>query len=93
MADDAYFEDTPDEAAPETSKEESADAKTALLPKDFFGSKELEVGKECKVRIESIMDDEVQVSYVPHEDKSEMESEMPTAPGDEEMAGLMADMG
>lgn len=86
MADEAYFEDAAD-TAPETAPEESntSETQTALLPKDFFGSKPLEVGTECKVRIEKIMDDEVQVAYVPHGTKEESDDGMP--------ADLMEDMG
>lgn len=45
---------------------------SALLPKSFFGSKELKVGSECKVKIEHLWEDEVEVSYVKHDkDKDE----------------------
>lgn len=38
--------------------------KTALLPKSFFGDKDLEPGKTCKVEVVHIYEDEVEVKYV-----------------------------
>ena len=92
------YTDGPETAAPTTDKadaesemEDSADdSDTALLPKTFFGSKELVVGKECKVKIERIMPEEVQVKYVPHgtdeETPAEDAGEAPGAEKDEMMA-------
>lgn len=96
MADENMYEDQAD-MAPETPEEETQDeseSKTALLPKEFFGSKELEVGKECTVKIEKVFEDEVQVSYVPHgkseDDSGKMGKGMPAK---DEMASMMEDMG
>src|SRR5262245_32454072 len=62
-------EDTGDEGNDEA--DENMGSETSLLPKAFFGDKPLEVGTECKVRIEHVYDDEVEVSYVPHEEEDE----------------------
>lgn len=42
------------------------DSQEALVPREFFMGKDLEVGKKCEVRIEGIYDDEIAISYVPH---------------------------
>lgn len=88
MADD-YMSDTDTAAAPEvdTPTEETSDTKTSLLPIAFFQGKELEPGTECKVRIESVEDDQVQVSYVPHteEESEEAVAEMPESPPETDM--------
>jgi hypothetical protein len=39
---------------------------TALLPRSFFQGKDLEVGSKCKIKVEGIFDDEIEVSYVRH---------------------------
>lgn len=70
---------------------EQTETQTALLPKDFFGDKELAVGNECKVKIEKIYDDEVQVSYVPHETQDEAAPEESAMPS--ETPDMMGDMG
>lgn len=59
------------------SEESEGDAgpETALLPKSLFQGKELEPGSTCKIKIESIMGDEVEVSYVKHEEKEEKKEE------------------
>ena len=63
------------------------EAVTALLPRDFFPETP-EVGKVCKVRVERLLDEQAEVSYVKDEKKSEPEApEMEMA--DAEMAGLM----
>lgn len=69
------------DAAETTPGDDSPESNTALLPKSFFKDKELEVGKECKVRIEHVFEDEVEVSYVEHDDTSN--SSM-----DDSMAGI-----
>lgn len=47
-----------------TENSESNDnSKTALLPKEFFGGKELNIGDECKVKAVHIYEDEVEVAY------------------------------
>lgn len=46
--------------------DEGEENETSLLPKSFFRGKDLEIGKTCKVKIEGIYEDEVEISYVPH---------------------------
>ena len=70
--------------------EDESDSQTALLPKEFFGSKELAVGKEWKVRIQKILEDEVQVKYVPHsDDESESSTENTVEEADDMDAEMM----
>lgn len=59
------------------SEESEGDAgpETALLPKSLFQGKELEPGSTCKIKIESIMGDEVEVSYVKHDEKGDDKKE------------------
>lgn len=75
-----YYDDAPegDSAPPakpggDQMQEQEGSPQTAVLPKDFFGSKELKVGNTCEVRIDRIMDKEVAVSYVPHDEGDEGE--------------------
>ena len=94
MADENMYEDQAD-MAPETPEEETQDeseSKTALLPKEFFGSKDKSVGDVCKIRVKKIYESEVMVEYVEH-DKSDdqSEGEMPATSG--EMDVMMSDMG
>jgi len=67
---------------------EDKGSRTALIPTEFFGDKELEPGTECTVRIERVLDGQVQVAYVPHE---EGDAELGLGPeeGDPEMAEYM----
>lgn len=98
-ASDATPPETSDNAAPEEGAEdkEGMGEDTALLPKTFFGDKPLEPGTECKVKIEHVYDDEVEVSYVPHdqEEAAEGESNDNTAPApnmaaaQEQLGGMM----
>ena len=55
--------------------EDRSATETALLPKAFFGNKPLEIGRECKVRIAEVLDDQVRVEYVPHQESEPAESE------------------
>lgn len=75
---DSESSDTPvGGAAEQTSTDNSPEKNTALLPKSFFKDKELEVGNECKVRIERVYDDDVEVSKSGEEyKKPEMENAM-----------------
>jgi hypothetical protein len=78
---DMMYSDGPD-SPPTTDageKTESNDEgeQTGLLPKSFFGSKELTPGKQCKVEIVKTYDDEVQVKYIAHNGDSK-ESESPS---------------
>lgn len=78
METDYYSPEDNHDAAVGTSEDAAPEAKTALLPKSFFPDKELEVGKECKVRVEQVYEDEVEVAYVKHdtEPKPEMDESM-----------------
>lgn len=79
MADDSgedyYSDNAPtDQAAPAKPDE---NAPTALIPKSFFGGKNLMPGKECEIRVEQVMEDQVSVSYVSDsEEESERDEEM-----------------
>lgn len=48
------------------SEDEANEQETALLPRSFFQGKDLEVGKTCKIKVEGIFEDEIEVSYVRH---------------------------
>lgn len=75
MRDEMYPAAESPEPESEDSKSEDEGQETALLPRSLFTGKDLKVGSECKIRVESIHDDEVEVSYVPHKDKKEDKSE------------------
>jgi len=77
-----------DDAGMQVDNPSESSAQTALLPTDFFQGKELEPGSECKVRIERVLDGQVEVTYVPH-GTEEPEVGEETGPEDEEMAGYM----
>ena len=76
-----------DDSGMELNNPSEGSAQTALLPTDFFQGKELTPGTECSVRIERVLDGQVEVTYVPHGAEPEVGAE-PT-PEDEEMAGYM----
>jgi hypothetical protein len=68
-----YMMEDEDMSAP--SMERKSSKETALLPKSFFpDSKEVEPGKICKVRVERVLEDEVEVSYV-RKDKDDEDDE------------------
>jgi hypothetical protein len=73
MADDYYPDQGGDQGAADQGDQTSdtPDAQTALLPKTIFGDKPLEVGSECTFKIEHVYNDEVEVSYVPHDEGQE----------------------
>lgn len=71
MADEMY----PAAESPDSSEKEDDGQETALLPKSLFPDKALKVGSECKIRVESIHDDEVEVSYVSHKEGKEEKKE------------------
>lgn len=84
--DNSYYgngSDTPDEAGAQSpdstqnSSEPTDNAQTALLPKEFFGDKELNVGDECKIKIVHIYEDEVEVEYE-MDDKPDSEESTPS---------------
>lgn len=76
--DQNYYSDEPGEPKEpvEDKEREESDEETALLPKSLFGDKELEPGKQCKVEIVAVYDDEVEVKYVPHDDSESDDEEM-----------------
>ena len=76
-----------DSPTPDTEGDK-VEGETALLPKSLFAGKDLTVGSECKVKIEHVFGDEVEVSYVPHDDEESGE----TKPDNESMEGAMAKM-
>lgn len=55
------------------AKEDQSDTKTALLPIAFFQGKDLKPGGICSVKIESVRDDQCEVSYVPHQEEEKQE--------------------
>jgi len=62
MPDDSMYDDGED--SPTKEKTKSKDGNTALLPKSFFPSdKPLEPGNTCTVRVERVLDDQVEVTY------------------------------
>lgn len=69
----------------------SGEESTALLPTDFFQGKELTPGAECKVRIRRVLQDQVEVTYVPHGDAEPDigDEQEASEPKDEEMSGYM----
>lgn len=69
----------------DTPQSEDSDNKTALVPTDFFQGKDLTPGTTCSVKIERVLDGQVEVSYVPHAEEESMEGES----GDQEMASYM----
>jgi len=95
MADEDFYSDGSESSEPATTetttKPDAGEEHTALLPKSFFGSKELEPGKRCQVEIEKVYGDEVQVSYVPPTSKSEPPKETAPAPEPDSMASMMED--
>lgn len=71
MSDGFSDAEVPSKTSPETNEKTDSGESTALLPKAFFSGKELTPGNECKVRIQKVYDDQVEVSYVPHSDTEE----------------------
>lgn len=71
---DTYNQATPDDGdgddvgmeIPETTPKE--DARTALIPLDFFQSKELKPGAVCKIKISRLLEGQAEVTYVPHDE-------------------------
>lgn len=72
------------EAAPEPEKDSEGGAATSLLPKDFFGGKELKPGVRCEVEVARVTDGQVLVKKVP-------ESEYKASPEPESMMDAMMD--
>lgn len=66
---DMYDEATDSTQA--TPPKEDSGAPTGLLSKDFFMGKEPKPGDICSVKVEKIYDDQVEVSYIPHDGSSD----------------------
>jgi hypothetical protein len=75
-----------DDLGMEVDNPTEGEAQTALLPTEFFQGKDLQPGKTCKVRIERVLEGQVEVTYVPHEAEVGEEEE---GPSDTEMSGYM----
>lgn len=73
MADDAG-EESGESPAQDNPAEEKSESKTALLPIAFFQGKELKPGTTCSVKIESVHDDQCEVSYVAHDQEESKET-------------------
>jgi hypothetical protein len=90
MADDYMSDSGPTEGGnptpPPEEGEEQAESKTALLPISFFEGKELTPGTECKVRVEGVQEDQVEVSYVPHTEEVAPEGSEAELPPEDFMA-------
>jgi len=93
---DTYNQATPDGGddddvgmeIPETTPKD--DARTALIPLDFFQNKELKPGSVCKIKISRLLEGQAEVTYVPHEAPAPGEEEEEAAePPDEEMSEYM----
>jgi len=82
MEDDYMSEGMEGGAPAEAEPTDKEGARTALLPIDFFQGKTLEPGSVCSVRIEEVLEDQVSVTYVPHEEEeaAEVAPEMAAAP-------------
>jgi hypothetical protein len=85
---DDFYQTEGRQKEPDGSMEES-DENTTLVPKSFFGGKDLEVGKKCEVEVVALYEDEVEVKYVKHKDKEEK----PDEPEREDMEDPFARMG
>lgn len=72
----------------DTPTSEKKATRTALIPNEFFGDKELKPGTECTIRIERVLDGQVSVAYVEHEDEEVGLGEEPEV-GDPEMDQYM----
>lgn len=74
-----YFSDAEEATEPaDNPAEEKDEAKTALIPIDFFQGKDIAPGSTCTIRIEQAMDDQVSVSYVSSEEPEMEEVETET---------------
>jgi len=65
------------EAAPggneQPPRQEDTKPSTGLLPKEFFGGKEVKPGDECMGRVAAVHEDEVSVEYLGDEEDKEKE--------------------
>lgn len=76
---DDYYSDSMESSSEEEDEDQEAkddSTQTALLPKSFFQGKNLSVGKQCKVEIVRLLEDEAEVKYVPHSEGKEKKPTM-----------------
>lgn len=95
-----YYSDTDDSDSAgvdvENSEESKTDkgAATALLPKDFFGDKELKPGTRCEIEVTRVLEDQIEAKKVPQSEyrKGEGKHKMPDGSmmEDSEMEEMMA---
>lgn len=52
-----------------SDKADKAEGETSILPMSFFGGKEIKPGKRCQIEVVHTYGDEVEVRYVPHNEK------------------------
>lgn len=78
LYDDGGVAEEPAAASP-PEKESSNDegAAEALLPKEFFGGKELKPGSRCEIEIVRVTDDQVIARKVPESEYRDTEDETP----------------
>lgn len=95
MATEDYYSDAPDSAPDKSAdapKTDEGEMPVATLPKAMLMGKDFKPGDEIVLKIDSIHDDEVVVSYAPEKPK-EGEGEGAPEPGgpppDSEMASMM----
>lgn len=78
------------------SEGEDEGQETALIPKSWFQGKDLEVGSKCKLRVEGIFDDEIEVSYVKSKkkdkDSDDDDDDSDSKPKRDTMDGAMREM-
>jgi hypothetical protein len=87
-----YYDDSPDSQAPSPSAD-STDVKTSILPKSFFGGRDLKVGLKCDVEITAIHENDVEVkgcSSPDEDDTDSQDDESTEAPSDSEGASDMS---
>lgn len=67
-----YYDDSGTTPTPSPSSD-STDVKTSILPKSFFGGRDLKVGYKCDVEVTAIHENDVEVKGcdTPDEDDSE----------------------
>lgn len=71
----------PEAAAAQADTSGEEDQEAGVLPRSFFMGKDLKPGAICEVKIERVMDNDVQVRYVPHgKDEEESPAEDSSAP-------------
>jgi len=92
--DSGMYDDAPDSAsAPKADQnpEESDDSQTAILPRSFFGGKDIKPGDKCDVTVKAVHEGDVEVEPCEGHDDEDQEapkqSDAPAAEGS--MASMM----